>query len=62
MWLTPPRMNSQITLFAFGAKCGKAFSPRSIEDNAKLPKPNPERPRNNLRFMSIIYLTETKSL
>src|SRR4051812_21079776 len=22
-WLTPPIMNSQITLFAFGAKCGK---------------------------------------
>ena len=22
MWLTPPFMNSQITLLAFGAKCG----------------------------------------
>ena len=59
-------MKSQITLFALGAKCVSPFTPlsppRSIEPKARLPKPSPERPKNSLRFKSIIYLTETKSL
>src|SRR4051794_23733831 len=37
MWLTPPFMNSQITLLAFGAKCGRPFGGAQAPE---LPKPS----------------------
>src|SRR4051812_38549515 len=57
-WLTPPRMKSQITLFAFGGKCGKPFggdhgssarampSRASIAPSARPVKPIPMSARN----------------
>ena len=57
MWLTPPRMNNQITLFALGAKCGRPsggdhpVSPGetpnasrcSMAERATPPSPSPRR-------------------
>src|ERR1043165_1842482 len=63
-WLTPPFMKSQITLLAFGVKCGRPVggdqgaslareSRCSIAPSARPVKPIPRSARNTRRFSGL---------